>query len=95
MKEKYPYTRHETPWSGWYYWAGYLVDPEGNRYSPEMIRSSIFTMQMKEAMVGTDLQIFSLKRELQKRLDAPVPEIVIRWNGEETIIPLDYRKFKK
>lgn len=91
-----PYKRYETPWDGWNWIYGmYLIDPEGNRYSQEMIRSSIFTMQIKEAMVGTDLQIYCLKKELQKRLNAPVPEILIRWDGEEMVIPLDHRKFKK
>lgn len=77
--------RTETPWDGWYFVDGYLVDPDGNKYSSDMIRSSIWTQQLKRELTGTELKIFSLKQELG-RLAVPAPEIVIRWNGEETII---------
>lgn len=30
-------------WQGWYFWEDYFVDPEDNRYSVEMVRSSLFT----------------------------------------------------
>lgn len=92
-----PHKHYETPWDGWHWIYGmYLVDPEGNRYSQEMVRSSFFTSQLKRDLTGSDWKIRSLKLELEKKLNAiPIPEILIRWNGEETIIPLDHRKFKK
>lgn len=86
--------RTETPWAGWYFWNGYLVDPDGNKYSQDMIRSSIFTQQLKYAMTGSELKIYSLKQELEKRLAVPLPEIVIRWNGEETVITPPKAAFK-
>lgn len=90
------FKRYETPWDGWSWIYGmYLVDPDGNRYSPEMIQSSIFTQQLKQELTGTELKIYSLKLELEKRLAMPSPEIVIRWNGEETVIPVSLAKIKK
>lgn len=78
----------KTPWNGWYWYADYLVDPNGNRYSEHMVRSSLYTMELSHELVGNPIQITSLKRELLKRLDTPPPEIIIRWEGEETsIIP--------
>ncbi len=96
-KKPDPSKRYETPWDGWGWIYGlYLVDPEGNRYSQEMVRSSFFTSQLKRDLTGSELTIRSLKLELEKRINAtPLPEILIRWNGEEIAIPLDHRKFKK
>lgn len=88
------FKQYETPWDGWR-WAYnmYLVDPDGNRYSQEMIRSSLFAMEYKRALVGTELKIYSLKQELERRLEATEAEIIVRWNGQETIIkPNIYKK---
>lgn len=87
--------RTETPWHGWYFWNGYLVDPDGNRYSQDTVKSSVWTQQLRHELTGTELKIYSLKQELEKRLAVPLPEIVIRWNGEETIIPVNLAKAKK
>jgi hypothetical protein len=78
--------QYKTPWQGWNFADGYLVDPDGNKYSPDMIRSSIWTIQLKHELTGSELKIKSLKQELEKRLALPAPEIVIRWNGQETVI---------
>lgn len=86
--------KSETPWDNWYFWNGYLVDPDGNRYSADMVRSSVWTQQLKRELTGTELKIYSLKLELEKRLAMPLPEIVIRWNGEETIIQPPQAAFK-
>lgn len=88
------FKQFETPWNGWtWIYGSYLVDPDGNRYSQEMIQSSIFTMQLKQELVGSDLKIYSLKQELERRLAATEPEILVRWNGQETIIkPNIYKK---
>ncbi len=87
--------RVETPWDNWYFWNGYLVDPDGNRYSADMVRSSIWTQQLKRELTGTELKIYSLKQELERRLAATEAEIIIRWNGQETSIkPNIYRQPK-
>lgn len=60
--------RNETPWSGWYFVDGYLVDSDGNRYSQDMIRSSVWTQQLKRELTGTELKIFSLKQASARTL---------------------------
>lgn len=87
--------RCETPWENWYFWNGYLVDSDGNKYSQEMIRSSVWTQQLKRELTGTELKIFSLKQELERRLAIQEPEIVIRWNGQETVVKPPKAAFKK
>ncbi|MFM2319628.1 MAG: hypothetical protein RLZZ215_2249 [Pseudomonadota bacterium] len=88
--------RYETPWDGWGWIYGmYLIDPDGNRYTQEMIRSSIFAIQLQRELVGTENRIWSLKKHLEKQLNTPSPEIVIRWNGEETVIPVNLAMYKK
>lgn len=90
------FKRFETPWTGWSWLYGmYLVDPDGNRYSQEMVRSSLFTMQLKHEMVGSDLKIYSLKQELEKRIRLAEPEIIVRWEGQETVIKPSSLKAKK
>lgn len=82
-------------WVGWTFWESFLVDPSGNRYSPEQVQTSLFTMELAHELRGSPLQIRTLKQELARRLSTPPPEVVIRWNGEETIIspPLWKSKF--
>lgn len=81
------FKEYETPWEGWNWIYGmYLVDPDGNRYSQEMIRASLFALQYKRALLGTELKIYSLKKELEKRIQVAEPEIIVRWEGQETVI---------
>jgi hypothetical protein len=76
-----------SPWYGWgWYDQLYLLDPQGNRYSPEMVRSSIYTAELAHQLTGSPLQIASMKAQLLRRLSTPSPEIVIRWDGQETVI---------
>jgi hypothetical protein len=86
------YTKSQIPssWKGWSFWEGFLVDPEGNRYSPSMVRTSIFTQELAHELTASPLQIYSLKRELKKRLNAlqESPEVIIRWHGEEIAVKL-------
>lgn len=95
-KKPDPSKHYETPWEGWRWIYGlYLVDPEGNRYSQEMVRSSFFTSQLKRDLTGSELKVRSLKLELEKRLNGiPLPEVIIRWNGEETVVRLPNLSFK-
>lgn len=88
-----PFKRYETPWMGWNWIYGmYLVDPNGNRYSQEMIQSSIFAMQYQQNLLGSSLQIHSLKSELQKRIDSyKPPQVVIHWgDGVQTLFERTY-----
>lgn len=77
-------------WGGWTFWEGFLVDPDGNRYTPDMVKSSIFAQELMHELAGSPLQVYSLKRELKKRVDAlqDSPEIVIRWQGHEVSVKL-------
>lgn len=87
------FKRYEVPWAGWGWAYGmYLVDPEGNRYSQEMIRSSFFTLQLKHELVGSELKVLSLKGELERRIDSyKPPKVVVYWgDGEETILSRHY-----
>jgi hypothetical protein len=79
-----------TPWEGWGWYEDYLVDPDGNRYSPEMIKTSIFTSQLHRQLVGSTGVIRSLRKELEQRLRElnSTPEVIIRFNGQETIVRL-------
>lgn len=79
-----------TPWEGWAWYEDYLVDPDGNRYSPEMIKTSFFTSQLHRELVGSTGIIRSLRKELEQRLRElnSTPEVVIRFNGQETIVRL-------
>lgn len=77
-----------TEWYGWTFWESYLVDPQGNRYSPDMVRTSLYTMELAHELRGSPTQIRSLKAELKKRLQTPLPEIMISWNGEDMRIPI-------
>lgn len=80
------YRRFNTPWNGWTFWENYLVDPNGNRYSPEQIKTSFYTFELARELRGSTFQILSLKQELTRRLNAKPPEIIIRWDGQETVI---------
>lgn len=88
-----PFKRYETPWPGWSWIYGmYLVDPDGNRYSQERIRSSIFTQQLQYELLGSDLKIYSLKQELQRRIDSyKPPKIVVYWgDGAQSVFERTY-----
>lgn len=79
-----------TPWEGWAWYEDYLVDPDGNRYSQDMIKTSIFTTQLHRELVGSTGVVRSLRKELEQRLRDlnAVPEIVVRFRGQETVIRL-------
>jgi hypothetical protein len=79
-----------TPWQNWTWYDNYLVDPDGNRYSADMIRSSIFTLQLKQALVGSPSTVLSLRKQLEERLSrlSSEPEVTIRFNGYETVVRL-------
>lgn len=91
--EKINWNRVETPWNGWgWYDHLYLVDPDGNRYSPEMIKASLWAAELAHQLSGSPLQVFSLKAELRRRLATPPPEIVIHWQGQETrVLPPSWK----
>lgn len=72
-----------TPWTGWGWYESFLTDPDGNRYSQEMVRTSLYTQELAHQLCGSPLQVFSLKQELRRRLATPPPEIVIRWGDQE------------
>lgn len=86
------YAKSKLPkrWKGWGFEHGYLVDENGNRYSPEMVKASLFAQQLAHELTGSPLQILSLRDELRKRVDAlqETPEVVIRWHGQEVIVKL-------
>ncbi len=73
-------------WNGWSWTNQHLTDPQGNRYSPDMVRASIYAYELAHELTGSDLQVRSLKQALREKLATPPPEIIIRWQGEETII---------
>lgn len=74
-------------WDGWYWHDNlYLADCNGNRYSQDMVRSSLYTMELARELTGSPLKIQSLKQELQRRLEIPPPEVIVRWQGQETRI---------
>lgn len=73
-------------WEGWTFWEYYLIDPEGNRYSPDQVKTSLLTMELAHQLRGSPLQVRSLKQELIRRLSTPPPEIILRWDGQETVI---------
>lgn len=77
-------------WKGWTFWENYLVDPDGNRYSPTMVKTSLFTQELAHELTGSPLQVRSLKAELKRRIARieESPEIVIRWNGQEVSVKL-------
>lgn len=78
-----------TPWKGWgWYDDLYLVDPDGNRYSQEDIKSSHFAHELAHHLTGSPLQVVVLRDRLRKRLQQleQPPEILIRWHGQETVI---------
>ncbi len=79
-----------TPWEGWGWYEDYLVDPDGNRYSPEMIKTSIFAFQLHREIVGSTGVICSLRKQLEERLSrlSSEPEVTIRFNGYETVVRL-------
>lgn len=47
---------------------GILYDPDGNRYTPPRVRSSLETLEIANALLGTPLQVTSLKQRLLERL---------------------------
>lgn len=79
------------PWKGWSWHDCYLQSPEGVRFSPDMVRSSFFAYELARELTASPLQVYSLSRELKKRLaslQTSSPEVVIRWNGQETVVKL-------
>jgi hypothetical protein len=78
----------KTPWEGWGWYEDYLVDPDGNRYSPEMIKTSIYTMQLQHALTGYPSTVKSLKKELERRIKANNPTLKIIFNGHEIDVKL-------
>jgi hypothetical protein len=79
-------------WEGWTFWESYLIDPEGNRYSPDQVKTSLFTMELAHELNGSTLQIRSLKQELKRRLSTPPPKIIVQWGGEEVVINAPFWK---
>lgn len=61
-----------THWKGWYFdLKGVFRDPAGNPYTPGDIESTWWGRQLYLEIAGTRMQIWVLKRELQKRLERP------------------------
>lgn len=86
------WNRVKTPWNGWHWYDDlYLVDPSGNRYSPEMIQSALWTSELAHELTGSSLQIRVLRDELRKRLAIPPPQIVVRWNNQESIVEIPWK----
>lgn len=56
----------ESKWHGWKFYQDYLVDPDENRYTVEMIMSSIYTFQLKQELTGNPPLIRSMMQELKK-----------------------------
>ena len=81
-------------WEGWTFWEYYLIDPEGNRYSPDQVKTSLFTMELAHELNGSPLQIRSLKQELKRRLSTPPPKIIVQWGDEEVVINAPLWKLK-
>lgn len=87
-----------TPWDGWgWYDDLYLVDPEGNRYSQTDIRSSHFAHELAHHLMGSPLQVLILRDRLRQQLEqlGQPPEIVIRWQGIETVVSHPGWKLKR
>lgn len=82
------------PWKGWSWNDCYLQAPDGARFSPDMVRASLFAFELAHELTGSPLQVYSLRNELKKRLaslssvQSLTPEVVIRWNGQETVVKL-------
>ncbi len=72
-------------WDGWWFDRHFLVDPAGNAYNQNDIRSVFFTRQLHKEIRGTPLKVLSLKRELERRIRATaLPEIIVRYgDGSE------------
>lgn len=93
MDTKLDTRRLVTPWANWSWYDCYLVDPSGNRYSPEMVMTSLWAAELAHELTGSPLQVYSLRNELRKRLQqvqalSATPEITVRWQGVETILRL-------
>lgn len=93
MDNKIDTRRLILPWHGWSWYECYLQDPSGNRYSPDMVQTSLWAAELAHELAGSPLQVMSLKSELTNRLKAlqalnSAPEVVIRWQGVETAITL-------
>lgn len=88
------YHRVLDAWKGWSWNDCYLQAPDGTRFSPDMVRASLFAFELAHELTGSPLQVFSLRNELRKRIASLssvqnlTPEVVIRWNGQETVVKL-------
>lgn len=71
-------------WSGWIVDGDFLIDPAGNHYHRDEIRSIFFTRQLVYELRGSDLKVRSLKQELERKLELMKPPVVvIQWPNRE------------
>lgn len=73
-------------WAGWSFGDGYLIDPDGNRYSPFMVKSSFFTMELAHELTGSPTQIVSLKQRLIQMTSPKVITIELQVNHKSVIL---------
>ena len=65
---------------------GILYDPAGNRYTPPRVRSSLETLELARELVGSPLQILSLKQKLQAKTQPVRLQIDLEIDGSEVKI---------
>jgi hypothetical protein len=71
-------------WDGWLVDGDFLLDPAGNHYHRNEIRAIFFDRQLIRELRGSDLKIYSLKQELERKLELMKPPIVIiQWPNRE------------
>ena len=71
-------------WDGWIVDGDYLIDPGRNRYHRNEIRAIFFDRQLIRELRGSDLKIYSLKQELERKLELMKPPVVIiQWPNRE------------
>ena len=64
-------------WQGWYFERDWLVDPAGNSYKQGDINALFYERQFTKLLRGDTYDIYNLKDELKKRINAHESEILI------------------
>ena len=65
-------SRHRMPegWENWYFDRHWLVDPDGNAFNQRDVKNLWIERQVTRSIRGDTADIYSLKLELERRLEA-------------------------
>lgn len=78
-------------WSNWGCDGNYLIDEDGNRYSPLDVKQCFFGRQLYKELTGTQFVIRTMKEHLARKIKTDNNPLAIPFDVSELIKSLYFR----